>query len=861
MQPAVELEDGGVPPTTRLPSADAPTPAGEGAPSRPSLAELLPAAEPRAPPSPLAARPPSKSWLAAALAAGSTLPLGIALAVRLALAGRHLDLVVFLSIAVALSWTATAVRVGAALPVKEAALCALMAPLGGQIACAALLAPAHPLLASDLSTHSAAAAAALLAATLSVLFQAAALRATAPPALTTLCTIASLFSVAFASWVARPYGPSTKPRSARATLQVAIAAASIAAVLSLAHGAGRWVLPAILLAASPVSWRRAAGAETGDGKAARYEGRRSGCAARACSRSARILLLAAPYALGLLSVVAGLFLARIGLGIALVPLCYWLARAADSAFSTASVPSRTSGGFGGYFLRVACWCAVLLPTSLLGAMVEPAGFALCPASYWDTVRRRALIALMAVVGLAAEAVAGTWGKPGAGGSIALYAILFVMLIAEALLAARPLLCRSAPSTGPALDRPSSEPAGSQLPFTSAAESPFAFSLRLAVATSQPVNQRRASRVALVKASSFDRRSGSSSQSAEQAQARVVRALEVSAGGTLDLRLGGGLPPWHATSPKGEPSTPDISTAEPDRASITIDADASPAPAAIGEAVAEAGIEKKQPRRRCGTCVRFTATAVLYAAALFFLSMWVSTHDPDAVAWMEARGTIVGSNIGGWLLAERWMTKDWDGGGYVFDANSTGSDEPDEYEASVARRAENRTASIEAFRDTFITRADFEKLADVGINTVRLGFGYWIVAPDEASADPYVRGRGPGYLDDAIDWAEDLGLTVVLDLHGAPGSQNGEQTSGRVDHGWTQDDWDADGSLAAIRFVSERYASRSCVVAIELMNEPNIDAGLLLPFYQDATDIVRRNMRDDVAVVINLYYIHSVFTHA
>ena len=633
MQPAVELEDGGVPPTTRLPSADAPAPAGEGAPSRPSLAELLPAAEPRAPPSPRAARPPSKSWLAAALAAGSTLPLGIALAVRLALAGRHLDLVVFLSIAVALSWTATAVRVGAALPVKEAALCALMAPLGGQIACAALLAPAHPLLASDLSTHSAAAAAALLAATLSVLFQAAALRATAPPALTTLCTIASLFSVAFASWVARPYGPSTKPRSARATLQVAIAAASIAAVLSLAHGAGRWVLPAILLAVSRVSWRRAAIAETGDDKAARYEGRRSGCAARTCSRIGRFILLAAPYALGLFSVVAGLFLGRPGVGIALVPLCYWLARAADSAFSTASVPSRTSGGFGGYFLRVACWLAVLLPTSLLGAMVEPAGFALCPASYWDAVRRRALIALMAVVGLAAEAVAGTWGKPGAGGSIALYATLFVMLLTEALASLR----RSAPSTRPVPGRPSAAPTGFRPHLPSATETPFVFSLRLAVATSQPVVQRRASRVALVKASSFDRRSEltSSSRSADQAQARVVNALEVSAGGTLDLRLGGGLPPWHATSPKGEPSTPDISTAEPDRASITIDADASPAPAAIGEAVAEAGIEKKQPRRRCGTCVRFTATAVLYAAALFFLSMWVSTHDPDAVAWMEA----------------------------------------------------------------------------------------------------------------------------------------------------------------------------------------------------------------------------------
>jgi aryl-phospho-beta-D-glucosidase BglC (GH1 family) len=57
--------------------------------------------------------------------------------------------------------------------------------------------------------------------------------------------------------------------------------------------------------------------------------------------------------------------------------------------------------------------------------------------------------------------------------------------------------------------------------------------------------------------------------------------------------------------------------------------------------------------------------------------------------------------------------------------------------------------------------------------VRLPVGYWNVIED-----PYHRyapkdhTKALKYIDLCFDWAEKYGLTVLLDLHGAPGSQNG-----------------------------------------------------------------------------------------
>ena len=47
------------------------------------------------------------------------------------------------------------------------------------------------------------------------------------------------------------------------------------------------------------------------------------------------------------------------------------------------------------------------------------------------------------------------------------------------------------------------------------------------------------------------------------------------------------------------------------------------------------------------------------------------------------------------------------------------------------------------------------------------------------------------------WAEEFGLKLVLDLHGAPGSQNGEQTAGWEDPLWTAERFDEDAAVQVV----------------------------------------------------------------
>jgi hypothetical protein len=73
-------------------------------------------------------------------------------------------------------------------------------------------------------------------------------------------------------------------------------------------------------------------------------------------------------------------------------------------------------------------------------------------------------------------------------------------------------------------------------------------------------------------------------------------------------------------------------------------------------------------------------------------------------------------------------------------------------------------------------ADFQAIAATGINTVRIpvgkkrlirswDLGYWsfFLSP----GDPYIQGFAQ-YLDQGITWAQQTGLKVWIDLHGAPG---------------------------------------------------------------------------------------------
>lgn len=113
------------------------------------------------------------------------------------------------------------------------------------------------------------------------------------------------------------------------------------------------------------------------------------------------------------------------------------------------------------------------------------------------------------------------------------------------------------------------------------------------------------------------------------------------------------------------------------------------------------------------------------------------------------------------------------------------------------------------------------------------------------SESYIQGAAP-YVDAAIDWARQTGLKVWIDVHGAPGSQNGFDNSGhRVKTpGWGNGDT-VQQTREAIQIIAKKYAQPSyhdVVVAIQLLNEPLASAlpstDILVQFYKDGYGDVR-----------------------
>mmetsp|Transcript_25790 Transcript_25790/g.66497 ORF Transcript_25790/g.66497 Transcript_25790/m.66497 type:complete len:704 (+) Transcript_25790:3-2114(+) len=154
------------------------------------------------------------------------------------------------------------------------------------------------------------------------------------------------------------------------------------------------------------------------------------------------------------------------------------------------------------------------------------------------------------------------------------------------------------------------------------------------------------------------------------------------------------------------------------------------------------------------------------------------------------------------------------------------------------------------RETFVSQADFMAMSTAGLNAVRIPFGYWAVT-GPTKGEPFV---GPCLLvlDQAISWARQSGLQVILDLQAAPGGQSGSAASGREDRTWNYKHWAVQETYEVIDLVARRYAQEPCVSGFAVLSDPcdTIPVDVLIDFCTKATQVVRTaGMTEDRVAVL------------
>lgn len=247
----------------------------------------------------------------------------------------------------------------------------------------------------------------------------------------------------------------------------------------------------------------------------------------------------------------------------------------------------------------------------------------------------------------------------------------------------------------------------------------------------------------------------------------------------------------------------------------------------------------------------------------------NTFQSDDSPEIPTREAWRGVNLGGWLLLEPGPAAD------LFSRHIDADNDPAEIPACEWKQMEvlrkkNAVSDLRDHREKHITREDFARIKACGLNSVRLPFGYWIVT-GPSPGEPY---EGPAleYIDRAIDWAEEFGLQVLLDLHGCPGGESGDAPCGHHQRPvgvWHWSDWNFWESLKVLETVAKRYQGRRAVTGISVCNEPSsrVPLSKLCTYYYQAVKTIRANgmHADQVTVVLPAFQrpvkdVASVWNH-
>lgn len=165
--------------------------------------------------------------------------------------------------------------------------------------------------------------------------------------------------------------------------------------------------------------------------------------------------------------------------------------------------------------------------------------------------------------------------------------------------------------------------------------------------------------------------------------------------------------------------------------------------------------------------------------------------------------------------------------------------------------------MERHWDTFVTRQNLIDLKEAGVTHLRVPMGFWIRG-DIRAGEPWIGGSWDYFVRFA-KWCREIGLEIWADLHGVPGSQNGFDNSGhllepKTCKGWCDNSENVQRTVDVLIDITNGIVEegiQDVVTGVGLLNEPlfDCDEDVLRNYYEQGFEIVRETLGNDTAVFV------------
>ena len=206
----------------------------------------------------------------------------------------------------------------------------------------------------------------------------------------------------------------------------------------------------------------------------------------------------------------------------------------------------------------------------------------------------------------------------------------------------------------------------------------------------------------------------------------------------------------------------------------------------------------------------------------------------------------GTNLGNLFVQENWMS-------------STNEKDQKTINEKLTKRFGKKIKDnlISFYENNYFTLSDFDKLKEMGMSVIRVPFTYMNLYDKTIDNKWILKKNAFEKLDWIVRESSKRGIYVILDLHGAFGSQNGQDHSGELIDNIKDVTFYKNTELKKLTLdlwkeVAIHYKNNPAIAGYDILNEPSEKAGITtdyhFEFYNEIYQVIRKIDYDHIIIM-------------